>query len=455
MNRIARLLPILVAGCFSPTPTSGLLLCSTEGECPPGFRCIDDRCWKSGTGPDLSIALEDDGGADLSMSTDASDEDAMDFSVTIDAALDQASPVDQALPFDAAVPSLEGAWVTACRMMIGSGWHIRTISFAGNQVVDATVNFLDAACNNPTFVDITRYTFALVGAAETVAGAWKMDETVIGSFTACLDDSCVTDSNGVNYCGISDWKLWETRDISGRSCVANIKAGDILKELVKVDGTSLQIGNQSGTAGTPRPTMLNATMYNRACDLFPHGGCGGGDKCGLPKLITKCLTNGVVAVGQQCNPMTDTCVGGALCPLTPDGGSASLCRRPCVVDSDCPGVDDAGTAAYCRIAMETTAIRACTLQCNPIPSAGSSGCPGGLSCKVLSVSPFHTECVKAGTATEGQSCASALCADGLGCFNQKCWPGCRTGNNSDCPPTYNCQASPYVYSVCCPPAGCV
>jgi hypothetical protein len=49
-----RLLALLVAGCYQPSPPNGALLCSPDRECPSGYHCaIDDTCWRIGADPDV------------------------------------------------------------------------------------------------------------------------------------------------------------------------------------------------------------------------------------------------------------------------------------------------------------------------------------------------------------------------------------------------------------------
>lgn len=66
----------LLGGCFSPDYGDGTLQCAAGGVCPPGLHCAaDNRCYKQGSDPDLSVALDmaepsdlestDDGGADM------------------------------------------------------------------------------------------------------------------------------------------------------------------------------------------------------------------------------------------------------------------------------------------------------------------------------------------------------------------------------------------------------
>jgi hypothetical protein len=42
-----------IAACYKPAPPNGALLCSTDGQCPEGYRCAGDgSCWRNGEDPD-------------------------------------------------------------------------------------------------------------------------------------------------------------------------------------------------------------------------------------------------------------------------------------------------------------------------------------------------------------------------------------------------------------------
>jgi hypothetical protein len=61
--RTAWLTILLAAGCFAPDFKSGRFECSSDGKCPPGFRCAaDNRCYGAGQLPDLAtlVAESDD-----------------------------------------------------------------------------------------------------------------------------------------------------------------------------------------------------------------------------------------------------------------------------------------------------------------------------------------------------------------------------------------------------------
>jgi hypothetical protein len=56
LARSVALVALCFAGCFAPDYGNGTLQCAAGGVCPPGLHCADDnRCYKSGTDPDLSV----------------------------------------------------------------------------------------------------------------------------------------------------------------------------------------------------------------------------------------------------------------------------------------------------------------------------------------------------------------------------------------------------------------
>ena len=45
---------VAAAGCFSPSYTEGGLRCGPAGECPTGYACHDDHCYKGAPPPDMA-----------------------------------------------------------------------------------------------------------------------------------------------------------------------------------------------------------------------------------------------------------------------------------------------------------------------------------------------------------------------------------------------------------------
>ncbi len=56
---------LALAGCFSPDYQSGHLQCTTAGECPPGFHCAAQHCYRDGEEPDLAISETPDLGGEV------------------------------------------------------------------------------------------------------------------------------------------------------------------------------------------------------------------------------------------------------------------------------------------------------------------------------------------------------------------------------------------------------
>jgi hypothetical protein len=62
----AALLALVAAACFDPVELDGKLRCDDRGECPPGFACAGDLCWRPGGGPP-DAAPEDAGPPDAAL----------------------------------------------------------------------------------------------------------------------------------------------------------------------------------------------------------------------------------------------------------------------------------------------------------------------------------------------------------------------------------------------------
>jgi hypothetical protein len=46
---------LVAAGCYQPSPPSGALLCSLDGQCPQGYHCTGGACWRNGEDPDAAM----------------------------------------------------------------------------------------------------------------------------------------------------------------------------------------------------------------------------------------------------------------------------------------------------------------------------------------------------------------------------------------------------------------
>lgn len=90
MRRLLCLIVLFIAACPDPEPPDGAVRCSPSGECPRGYECLGDTCWRKGTDlsqlPDAGTDASTDSGADAS--TDSG----------TDAGADASAPVDMTPP---------------------------------------------------------------------------------------------------------------------------------------------------------------------------------------------------------------------------------------------------------------------------------------------------------------------------------------------------------------------
>lgn len=191
-----------------------------------------------------------------------------------------------------------------------------------------------------------------------------------------------------------------------------------------------------------------------ACDVSNPSSCGTGMACLLSGssadgFTTQCAASGVLGQDQTCDPtMAGQCQEGYQC-----NSGSNTCRKICCGNTDCPtgvicqqiaGADGAG---FCRPSD------ACNI-------TDASSCGSGNGCYPLGTEG-DTQCLTAGTATEGMTCdALNACVAGHGCAGTPatCRQYCNPTSPS-CPTDYTCAgltdtggtAIPGV-GVCVPPS---
>ena len=191
------------------------------------------------------------------------------------------------------------------------------------------------------------------------------------------------------------------------------------------------------------------------CDPVAQTGCAPGDKCTVDfsaaTLAPACVPNGAVANGGACITTPDNCMAPGVC--TSDG-QMFLCHDFCQSDIDCtqPAVAVGATAepnnkAYCWFTFPG-GYKLCTYACNPVHTAGASGCPAGQGC-YLNAAPTigeFTDCQTEGTSGTGATCTSDadckggfLCVD-TGAAQHSCLAICRNGGQyNDCAASETCN----------------
>lgn len=204
--------------------------------------------------------------------------------------------------------------------------------------------------------------------------------------------------------------------------------------------------------------------------------CNAGQTCQVNCMLRlgQCVAGGTGAPGAPCQRNSD-CMPGTQCfDYAATGCAVKVCLRFCDTAAQCPQPGDGGVGPGSMCAGEVqcngaaTAYHTCTFSCDPrqaAVTAGSTGCPSGLSCLALgSQDQVDCACPEATrTKQAGADCAgTSECAPGLICnmmgATQKCRPVCRcdaqagtcTAGAGDCATGTSCSplTNNTKYGVC-------
>ena len=195
-------------------------------------------------------------------------------------------------------------------------------------------------------------------------------------------------------------------------------------------GGGVDSGPGGGTDSGPSTGSCGPT--GGACMVSDATSCGTGMACVLvgssdTSWMAQCIASGVLGQDASCDPsMPSQCQEGFQCT---GAAGAETCRAICCSNTDCPpgvicqqiaGADGAG---FCRPSD------ACDIT-NP------DSCGSGQGCYPLGTEG-DTQCLSAGTATEGMTCAALnACVAGHGCagdpavcraYCNPTSPSCETG----------------------------
>jgi hypothetical protein len=188
------------------------------------------------------------------------------------------------------------------------------------------------------------------------------------------------------------------------------------------------------------------------CDWLAQTGCPVGQKCAVTASGERlCVASGTQPVGATCAPVgaSDNCVAGALC-VSRAGGSG-ICRRSCVTDGDCPSAAVASgvtpeprNVSQCMQWDQNPFVSTCTIPCNPVLSAGPTGCAAGAFCEWLVTGGLeYTTCADhPGSQTGWGQCINNECSPGSVCVTNGltlCTTICRFGLDVDCGTVFSCH----------------
>jgi hypothetical protein len=170
--------------------------------------------------------------------------------------------------------------------------------------------------------------------------------------------------------------------------------GEVIVALSAFGGCSTRDGGADASPGDAFP----------GCDPVTPG-CGAGKTCQVncTKGVAECTAGGKGAPGASCATNADCAAGSQCFDYSGTGCGVKLCLRFCNNDNGCGmgsasdgGATDAGggaavgTRSLCAGPVQcsgtNTAYHTCTFGCDPrepAATAGSAGCPQGLSCLIV------------------------------------------------------------------------
>lgn len=159
-----------------------------------------------------------------------------------------------------------GTWSTDCQSMSMGAYSISNEFTATDTAIDfAYTTYTDATCSLTNERYDYSYTYTL--GAES-AGTYPMDLTLVSIKLTVFDATTVDDYNTASVCGINDWAVGVTRDVTGGSncgvsAVTYPSAGTVSYTIYKDDGTTANFGllynPTDGTSEATRPTVLDTS----------------------------------------------------------------------------------------------------------------------------------------------------------------------------------------------------
>jgi hypothetical protein len=176
-------------------------------------------------------------------------------------------------------------------------------------------------------------------------------------------------------------------------------------------------------------------------------------EAGAASAVAACTVAGTGRAEAVCHASSDCapgfdCVVNAINTYADGASTTGVCRHYCC-DNSCEASN-----SFCDI-ESTLGGSASVPVCVPQSSASVGAacvllddmtCGTGLSCQVVNANTGEVACVTPGSATAGDSCETAKCADGLSCIggyfpNRQCVQLCNH-DNDNCPPGDTCTADP-------------
>ena len=158
-----------------------------------------------------------------------------------------------------------GVWKSSCYSLGGGNYSILRIEIQNAVFLTTNTHFSSADCaaTSQTTEVVYNTTIRKIGeVVETLEGAGKIDIELVSVTEKPLSPDLVAKYNSTNECGVSNWKLNEATNLTGRKCGTGTLDPkgtlyfDIYKADFKATPPTYQPGNGLGTSEETRPAAL-------------------------------------------------------------------------------------------------------------------------------------------------------------------------------------------------------
>lgn len=147
---------------------------------------------------------------------------------------------------DVFIQRLSRTWSTKC-VSAGpdsSSFQIVAMTFTADQLELKGTLFTDAECRNGVFSVVYQGKNTVVEPAKNHPAGYLTNTTFLKASYSVLSELEVKAYNESRFCGLSDWKIGEPRDVSGRDCVNDLSNKPITS-VVEISGNQLTIMSDS------------------------------------------------------------------------------------------------------------------------------------------------------------------------------------------------------------------